>query len=177
VYEHCGLWQGGALFAHCIHLAPDHFAQLQRAEAAVVHCPESNLFLHSGRFPLELARASGVRIALGSDVGAGAHYSMFEAQRLAALSQPESVAVRYAFYLATLGGARALGWQHEIGNFQVVKAADFVVLDVRSLPAARSMIAGDGDVENGLSQLVHRVTEARVVTTFIAGRPAYAAPR
>ncbi|HWN68058.1 MAG TPA: guanine deaminase, partial [Haliangium sp.] len=108
VYEHAELVGDKSLLAHCIHLSDDELDRLARAGATAVHCPDSNFYLHSGRFPLARARERGVAIALGSDVGAGTCFSLVEAMRLGSYAQDATVDPRWLFYWATLGGARAL---------------------------------------------------------------------
>ena len=78
-----------------------------------------------------------MQVALGTDVGAGTSFSMFatmnEAYKVQALQKRKLSAVD-AFYLATLGGARAIGQERWIGNFTPGKEADFVVLDPGATP-------------------------------------------
>ncbi|MCA8960897.1 MAG: amidohydrolase family protein, partial [Planctomycetes bacterium] len=50
VYENAGLLRSGCLLAHCIHLSSDEIDRIAKADAAAVYCPDSNFFLHSGRF-------------------------------------------------------------------------------------------------------------------------------
>lgn len=162
VYEDAGLVGDRTLLAHCIHLADDELDRLALAGATAVHCPDSNFYLRSGRFPLQRARARGVPIALGSDVGAGTCYSIVEAMRLGSYTQEHGVDPRFLFYLATLGGARSLGWHDRIGNFVPGKQADFAVVDLSTLtPAA--------DPRTLLSCLIHRGQRADIEAVYIAG--------
>ncbi|MFN0058811.1 MAG: guanine deaminase [Planctomycetota bacterium] len=167
VYEDAGLARAGALFAHCIHVSDAELGRLAQANAALVHCPDSNFFLHSGRFPLARARARGVEIALGTDVGAGTCLSLFETMKLGAYAQSEPVDPLLLFYLATLGGARALGWGSEIGNFAAGKAADFVVLDPTALLGRRPL--AEWDARELISVLMHRNRELKVEAVYVAG--------
>lgn len=165
VYEHAGLVSDRSLLAHCIHLGDDELDRLARAGATAVHCPDSNFYLHSGRFPLARARARGVAIALGSDVGAGTCYSLVEAMRLGSYAQDTTVDPRWLFYWATLGGARALGWQREIGNFEPGKDADFAVIDASALLAR----AAPDEPRTLLSRLVHCGQRVAIEAVYIAG--------
>ena len=163
VYEHAQLVSDRSLLAHCIHLGDDELDRLARAGATAVHCPDSNFYLHSGRFPLSRARAHGVAIALGSDVGAGTCHSLVEAMRLGNYAQDAGVDPRLLFYWATLGGARALGWERQIGNFAAGKAADFVVID------APALLAAPDDPRTLLSRLIHCGQRVAVEAVYIAG--------
>lgn len=177
VYEQTGLLgHGGAcLLAHCIHMSDGEFARLAAARAAAVYCPDSNFFLHSGRFPLERAAAQGVTIALGSDVGAGTSFSLFEAMKMGNYMQTTQVDPHLLFYLATLGGAAALGWQDRIGNFEPGKEADLVVLDPSAV--LRGCDASLRTPRELLSILIHRGHLARVERVFVRGRAVWPSVR
>ena len=101
--------------------------------AAIAFCPTSNLFLGSGLFSLATAASTDIDVSLATDVGAGTSFSMLqtlaEAYKVCQLGGG-SLSPLKAFYLATLGGARALQLDHQIGSFEAGKAADFVVLDL-----------------------------------------------
>ncbi|MGE3963953.1 MAG: guanine deaminase [Planctomycetota bacterium] len=168
VYEHAGLVRPRCLLAHCIHLSDEELRRIAAASAAAVYCPDSNFFLHSGRFPLQRARAAGVTVALGSDVGAGTSFSLFAAMKMGNYMQTEQVDPALLFYLATMGGAASLGWQDRIGNFAPGKCADFVVLDPTEI------LRGNGRATRTprelLSILIHRAQESHVERVYIEGR-------
>lgn len=140
VYERFGLVGPRSVFAHCIHLDDAAFGRLAAAGAAAAFCPASNLFLGSGLFDLKTAREHGVKVGLGTDVGAGTTFSVLhtlgEAYKVGQL-RGQVLDPVYAFYLATLGGARALNLGDRIGNLAAGKEADFLVLD----PAATPLLA------------------------------------
>jgi guanine deaminase len=100
-------------------------------------CATSNLFLGSGLFNLQAAHECGARVGLGTDVGAGTTLSMLrtmeESYKVCQLAG-QSLSPMQAFYLATLGGAAALYLEDRIGNFDIGKEADFVVLDPKATP-------------------------------------------
>jgi guanine deaminase len=139
VYEQFGLIGDRSIFAHCVHLSDSAFQRLSLAGAAIAYCPTSNLFLGSGLFNLEQAKSKAypVKVGLGSDVGAGTSFSqlksMGEAYRISQLQQQNLSAFK-AFYLATLGGAKALSLDPKLGNFDLGKEADFVVLEPNATP-------------------------------------------
>ncbi|MGV3532432.1 MAG: amidohydrolase family protein, partial [Chthoniobacteraceae bacterium] len=70
VYAQCGMLSPRTILGHCLHLADRERAALAEAGCAVAHCPTANMFLGSGIMPLDKMRAMGLRIGLGSDVGA-----------------------------------------------------------------------------------------------------------
>lgn len=144
VYERAGLLGRRSLFAHAIHLSEDECNKLAAAECAVAHCPTSNLFLGSGLLDLKRLRAHGIKVGLGTDIGAGSSFSMFrtmdEAYKIQQL-RGATLNPFQAFYMATQGGAVALNLDDKIGNFKTGKEADFQVLDLAATPLLRYRLA------------------------------------
>ena len=159
VYERAGLSGERSVFAHAIHLDDAAFARLASAGAAIACCPSSNAFLGSGAFPRARARAPGVEIGLGSDVGAGPQLSVLDAARhLAYLGRPVPAEL---LYRATLGGARALGLEETTGRLVPGLAADVLVLE----PPADA----EGDPLERFVQCVFRQPETRVRALLVDG--------
>src|SRR6202012_4084419 len=77
-YERYGLLGAASVFAHDVHPTDGELRRLALADASVAHCPSSNAFLGSGLFPLRRHLDAGVRVALGTDVGAGTGLSMLK---------------------------------------------------------------------------------------------------
>jgi guanine deaminase len=139
VYETYAMVGERSVFAHGLHLSDSEFERLSGAGGSLAHCPTSNLFLGSGLFRMHKAKApkAPVNVGIGTDVGAGTSFSMFktlhDAYKVTAL-QGRKLSAFQAFYLATLGGANALSLDDKIGNFQLGKEADFIVLDIAAIP-------------------------------------------
>ena len=137
VYDRHGLLGPRSVFAHGVHLCNNQYQRLAETQSVIAHCSTSNLFLGSGLFELERMQAFGVKVGLGTDIGAGTSFSMFktmdEAYKIQQLRK-NSLDPFQAFYLATLGGARALDLEGKVGNFQVGNEADFAVLDLQATP-------------------------------------------
>lgn len=137
VYDHFGLLRERALYAHSIHLSDAERDRMAATGAASVFCPTSNLFLGSGLFNYQEARAAQVDVALATDVGGGTTFSMIrtmaDAYKVAQLTGTRLSPARM-LYLATLSGAKALAVDDCIGNLSVGKEADFVVLDPQAIP-------------------------------------------
>ena len=131
VYDSAGMLTDKCIMAHCIHLAPDEISVLSRNRVNVAFCPYSNKTLHSGTMPYQRLRDAGLNISLGSDVAGGPSLSMLDQMREAMIAG--GISWFEALYLATLGGAKALGLSDRIGNFEVGKDADFVVVDQESV--------------------------------------------
>ncbi len=176
VYDRAGLVRERSLWAHCIYLDDADRARLTAAGASPVFCPTSNLFLGSGLYDLARAVGAGNRVAMGSDVGGGTGYSIlttlaegYKVQQL--LGQTLSPA--YALYLATLGGATALGLAAEIGSIEPGKWADFVLLDPAATPllARRTALPhARHDPLDTFFALMMLGDDRAVAETWIAGR-------
>lgn len=159
IYERAGLAGQGAVFAHAVHLEPEQYRRIAAAGAAVACCPSSNAFLGAGCFPLAVARATGVDIGLGSDVGAGPQLSLLDtARHLSYLDRPAPAEI---LYRATLGGARALDLAGKTGRLAQGLAADVLVLEPP--PDAT------GDPLELFVQCVFRQPETRVVALLVDG--------
>jgi len=158
-----------AALAHCVWVDTEGIARLARQGTNVVHCPSSNLKLGSGIAPIPEMLAAGCRVGLGAD-GAPCNNRLdaFTEMRLAALIQkprlgPEALPAAQALELATLGGARALGLETEIGSVEVGKRADLIVLDlegVHTQPAEADLI----------SRIVYSARAADVRHVVVDGR-------
>jgi len=134
-YDRHGLVGPHSVFAHNVHPTDTELKLLAATGASVAHCPTSNAALGSGLFPLDRHLSSGVRVALGSDVGAGTGFSLFkeglQAYFLQRLRGPEGVPMTSAhlLHLATAAGADALGLRDQVGDLAVGKRFDAVWLD------------------------------------------------
>jgi guanine deaminase len=136
-YGDCRCLGEKSMYAHCIYPTDTEWQQLALSRSAVAHCPSSNLFLKSGRMPYEKISEFSIRCGLGSDVGAGPEFSLWDVVRSGQSQHPAALFTdREGFYLATLGGAEALGFASQIGSLQVGKQADIAVFKGTSLPTA-----------------------------------------
>jgi len=165
VYRNTGILTPRTILGHNIHTDDSQLTLLKRYGCSIAHCPDSNLFLGSGRFPLEAHQRTGLRLCLGSDVGAGTTLSMFSIMRSMTHAQGRALHPFLPLYYATRGGAVALGLDHEFGSLDPGKYADFITvavdLDPRSLPAMSA--------EDVASLLVYRTPEERVRRLWVGG--------
>jgi guanine deaminase len=175
VYDRCGLLGPRSIFGHCLHLADDELRRLSDTRSIAAFCPTSNLFIGSGLFDLARLRnpARPVRISLATDVGGGTSYSMLrtaaEAYKVLQL-QGQNLPPLDAFYMMTLGNARALGLEAAIGSFALGSEADVVVLDPGATPAMahRMAMVGD-DLAATLFVLMTLGDDRAVRATYVAG--------
>jgi guanine deaminase len=172
VYERYGLVRERAVFAHCIHLDQTDRTRMAQAGAAASFCPSSNLYLGSGLFDTGAADGAGLSFAMGSDVGGGSSFSMLRtlarAYEVAQLKRQPLSPLR-AFYLATLGGARALGLS-QVGHLSVGAEADFIVLDPAATPLNRRRSATARSLREQLLLLMTLGDERSVTATYILGK-------
>jgi guanine deaminase len=173
VYDRFGLLGPRAVYAHCIHLDRADRERLAASGAAMAFCPTSNLFLGSGLFDRAAARAAGAHVAIGTDVGGGTSFSMLRtlAEGYKALQlQGQPLSSLEAFYLATLGAARALELDRVIGNLAPGKEADFVVLDPSATPLLERRFARAADLAERLFVLLMLGDDRAVSETYLLGR-------
>ncbi len=176
VYDCHGLLGPRSLFGHCIHLEEEERSRLSETGSVAVFCPTSNLFIGSGLFDLERARDPAghpLRIGMATDVGGGTSYSMLqtlaEAYKVLQLGGRNLPALE-AFYMITLGNARALGLEQHIGRLEPGLDADIVVLDAHATPAmAHRMETIEGNLAEELFVLMTLGDDRSVAATYVAG--------
>ena len=175
IYDRYGLLGPRSLFGHCIHLAEPELERLSATRSIAAFCPTSNLFIGSGLFDMAMLRdpKRPVRVGLATDVGGGTSYSMLrtaaEAYKVLQLRRQNLPALN-AFYLMTLGNARALSLEDRIGSLEPGREADLVVLDARATPAmAHRMETIEGDLAEELFVLMTMGDDRAVRATYVAG--------
>ncbi|KIJ54214.1 hypothetical protein M422DRAFT_25158 [Sphaerobolus stellatus SS14] len=124
VFIQSGLLASKTIQAHCTFLPNDAFPELQTLGTGIAHCPLSNTYFSSRPFPLREALDSGVKIGLGTDIAGGYEMDIMNAMRQAVITarmrdntrieeekSTSSLRVDWkeSIYLATVGGATALG--------------------------------------------------------------------
>ena len=166
--ERLGLVTERLIAVHAVHLTTTEVAALARAGASVAHCPSSNLKLASGLAPVAALLAGGVNVGLGTDGAASNNrLDLFQEMRTAALlakavaGSAEVVPAGEALRLATLGGARALGLDAEIGSIAPGKWADLVAVTLGS-PETQPCF-------DPLSHLVYACGREHVTDVWVAG--------
>jgi cytosine/adenosine deaminase-related metal-dependent hydrolase len=127
-------------YAHAVHLDDASIAKMARTGTGAAHCPSSNARLGSGIARARDMRDAGVAVGLGVD-GAASNEAcaLLEEVRHAVLfararGGPRALTVRDALEMGTMGGARVLGRQDEIGSLETGKLADVAVWRLDTLP-------------------------------------------
>jgi cytosine/adenosine deaminase-related metal-dependent hydrolase len=132
-----GLLGPNVLAAHCVQADEEEIALLAENDVAVAHCPRSNAILGCGIAPLVALREAGIRVCIATDSPASTpSFDMFDEMRAAISAararerRPDALTASDALELATLGGARALGLDAELGSIEPGKRADLTVLSL-----------------------------------------------
>ena len=159
----------------CVHMTQvndEDLALLVETQAAVVHCPQSNLKLASGFCPVQKLLDAGIRVGLGTDGAASNNdLDLFDELKTAALlakavaGDARALPALQALHMATLGGAAVLGLEQRIGSIEVGKQADLVALNLDDLASQ--------PIYHVPSQLVYTSGGSRVTHTWVAGRLCY----
>lgn len=178
VYAQAGLVGPRSMFGHAVHVHEGDFCTCHRLGAGLAHCPTSNLFLGSGLFRLFEAvdPARPVKVALGTDVGGGTSLSQLqtlnEAYKVAALAGHKLTALQ-GFFLATLGGARALHLDDRLGRLAPGFEADIIALDPKATPLLSFRGGYCRSIEDLLFVLMTLGDDRAVRATYVAGARVY----
>lgn len=172
VYDSFGLLGEKTILAHCIHTSLREQEQMRAKQIVVSHCPTSNMFLGSGLMPFSHYQQEGLKLSLGTDVGAGTSFSiwqtMAEAYKVAQL-RGEPVSGTELLYAATLGAARSLGFA-SVGCLESGYEADFQLLDLaRKSSLLRRWNRCETDLDR-LNALIFGADSRLVQKVWVAGR-------
>lgn len=161
VYNQANLLGPKTIMAHAIHLDNSEIELMKKSNTKIAHCPDSNFFLKSGRFPYQKYIDNNLQIGLASDVAGGTCLDMFYHMKMANYMQLDySLDVEELFYMATLGNAHVLSMEKTIGSLEIGKKADFVVMDIDS----------EQSVVELLSELIFVKGKKAVEEVYINGR-------
>ena len=168
--DRLGLVNDRLIAVHMTALDDAEIALCAQRGVSVVHCPESNLKLASGFCPVARLQAAGVNLAIGTDGAASNNdLDMFSELRTAALlakavaGDPTALDAASALRAATLGSAKAMGLDAQVGSIEVGKQADLACIDLDPLETQ--------PLFHVLSQLAYATGRHQVSDVWIAGQP------
>lgn len=153
---------------HAVHLLNEEIDMLAEQGCQIAHCPSSNLKLASGIAPKTAILEAGINVGIGTDGAASNNrLDVWEEMRLAALlakgmsGRADAMPAHVALSMATLGGAKALGLDSQIGSLIPGKQADILAVDLSS--------AATQPCYDPISQLVYSAGRDMVRHVWVAG--------
>jgi 5-methylthioadenosine/S-adenosylhomocysteine deaminase len=154
---------------HMTQIDDEDIRLIQDNNCHVVHCPESNLKLASGFCPVGKLIDAGINVAIGTDGAASNNdLDLFGELKTAALlakavaNDASVLDAHAALRMATINGAKALGWDDQIGSLEAGKSADMIAVEIRSL--------SQKPLYNPASQLVYSNAGSQVTHSWVAGK-------
>ena len=170
VYAERGLWHGRTVMAHCVWSDRRERRAIAESGVTVAHCPSSNLALCSGIAEVRTMLDEGLKVGLGTDIGAGDTLSMFDAAGDAVrasktrliMDGSRPLTAAEAWYLATSAGAAFFGASPGFAPGDPLHA---VALDDRELPSPRPLTP-----EERLERAFYRRQEGAVRAVWSEGR-------
>jgi 5-methylthioadenosine/S-adenosylhomocysteine deaminase len=171
--DRLGVLEARPLLAHCVTVSEADIGRIAERGARIAHCPKSNSKFGHGTAPFERFRDAAVSVGFGTDSMASNNVcDIFEESRFAALNarnRPERrrfLHPREILETATLGGARAMGLEAEIGTLEPGKQADLIAVSLSSVSQL--------PIYDVCSALVFASDSRDVILTMVAGREVFA---
>ena len=160
------------LAVHCVHLTQNEISILAERGVSISHDPAANLYLGSGIAPITDCLQAGINVSLGTDGAASNNTTdMLDTMRLAALihkgicRDATAMSAKEVVRMATIGGAKALGMDKNIGTLEVGKKADIILFDperIRSVP-----------MHDPIATLAYSASAENIDTTIVNGEVVY----
>ncbi|KAJ3055005.1 hypothetical protein HK097_000084 [Rhizophlyctis rosea] len=187
VYADHGLLTNKTVLAHCVHLSPSERKLVYDANAGVAHCPNSNFSILSGVCNVRRLLQEGIKVGLGTDVAGGYSASMMDAMRQAVIASKvtfmnsrdaskdgrkpwQPLNLGEVLYLATLGGAKVLGVDGVVGNFEVGKEFDAVLVDLKPGDGRCVDVFGHDGIMDSIEKFVYNGDDRNIAKVWVGGR-------
>lgn len=173
--ERLGVLSTRPLLAHCVTVSDSDISKIAANRASIAHCPKSNAKFGHGYAPFEKFLDAGIAVGLGSDsVASNNICDLLEESRFAALvarNRPGSqrfLSAKEVLEAATLGGARALGLDDQIGTLEAGKQADITVISLDQ--------ESQQPINDIHEALVFSSNARDVLATLVAGKQVFVKP-
>lgn len=184
LYERFNLLNERSIFAHCTIMTEYETQRLQDLDCGVAHCPTSNMTVGGGFMasPIQDFLRRGIKVGLGTDSGGGYSTSMLNAMRHAMITSfardfldksegKAAVSLEEVFHMATIGGARVVGFGNEIGDFQKGKQFDAVMIDVNDTRRGVNAPLEESDtLRTMLEKYIMTGDDRNVAQVYVRGR-------
>ncbi|NXE41389.1 GUAD deaminase, partial [Ptilorrhoa leucosticta] len=176
LYDKNKLLTSKTVMAHACHLSEEELKLFSLRGAAISHCPNSNFSLRSGVLNVRKVLEHNVKLGLGTDVAGGYSASMLDAIRKTMMASNSlqinkvnetGLTLEEAFQLATLGGSQALGLDNVIGNFEVGKEFDALLINTKASDSPFDLFSADDFevIRTGLIKKVNGNAAGQVCNT------------
>ncbi|KAJ1974070.1 hypothetical protein H4R35_003789 [Dimargaris xerosporica] len=199
IYRDHGLLATQTILAHCVHPHPGELELLANHQVGVAHCPNSNFMLQSGVANVREMLRHHLAVGLGTDVSGGSSPSLLDATRQALMASRTLVGLQAAksgsteaqdgssssatttdtaapplslaeaVYLATMGGAKALGWAQHLGNFAVGKAFDALICNTVSSASLDEGCTNPSTCQTRVEQFVYLADDRHIDRVYVQG--------
>ncbi|XP_058682299.1 guanine deaminase [Poecile atricapillus] len=178
LYDKNKLLTSKTVMAHACHLSEEELKLFSLRGAAISHCPNSNFSLRSGVLNVRKVLEHNVKLGLGTDVAGGYSASMLDAIRKTMMASNSlqinkvnetGLTLEEAFQLATLGGSQALGLDDVIGNFEVGKEFDALLINTKASDSPFDLFSAD-DFEDTLQKFLYLGDDRNISEVYVAGK-------
>ncbi|RMC01037.1 hypothetical protein DUI87_22301 [Hirundo rustica rustica] len=178
LYDKNKLLTSKTVMAHACHLSEEELKLFSLRGAAISHCPNSNFSLRSGVLNVRKVLEHNVKLGLGTDVAGGYSASMLDAIRKTMMASNSlqinkvnetGLTLEQAFQLATLGGSQALGLDDVIGNFEVGKEFDALLINTKASDSPFDLFSAD-DFEDTLQKFLYLGDDRNISEVYVAGK-------
>ena len=182
VYNDFNLLTDRTILAHCIHMTDSEIDLMVEKGASVAHCPSSNFNLNSGCCDVRYLLQKKLKVGLGTDVSGGPSPSIIDSMRNAIMcskaiyfekrkrdknTKYKHLNVDEVFYLATEGGANALGIGDKVGNFEIGKEFDGLFVDLNK---GALDCFGHETAYDLLNKMIFLADDRNIVKVFVQGK-------
>ncbi|XP_017941539.2 guanine deaminase isoform X1 [Manacus vitellinus] len=178
LYDKNKLLTSKTVMAHACYLSEEELKLFSLRGAAISHCPNSNFSLRSGVLNVRKVLEHNVKLGLGTDVAGGYSASMLDAIRKAIMASNSlqinkvnetGLTLEEAFQLATLGGSQALGLDDVIGNFEVGKEFDALLINTKASDSPFDLFSAD-NFEDILQKFLYLGDDRNISEVYVAGK-------
>jgi len=179
VYDKHNLLNHKTYMAHCCHSSDEELSLMLERSSAVSHCPTSNFNIRSGVADVRYMLNKNMKVGLGTDVSGGESPSILvairdciKASNVLSFGKSEGykpLSFKEAFFLATLGGSQVLGLDDKIGNFEVGKEFDALVIDAEAKDSPFDCFNAD-DSKDVVQKFLMLGDDRNIQKVFVAGK-------
>uniref|UniRef100_A0A8C6YX70 Guanine deaminase n=1 Tax=Nothoprocta perdicaria TaxID=30464 RepID=A0A8C6YX70_NOTPE len=178
VYDRNKLLTSKTVMAHACYLSEEELKLFNLRGASISHCPTSNSSLCSGILNVQKVLKHNVKLGLGTDVAGGYSASMLDAIRKTMMASnalllskvnERGLTLEEAFRLATLGGSQVLGLEDVIGNFEVGKEFDALLINTKASDSPFDLFSSDA-FEDTLQKFLYLGDDRNISEVYVSGK-------